>query len=107
MEKYIHYQLCPKCNGDGNLARYNSPPMSTSAFPQCDVCNGNKTLICYPVPASIEKRITDEEKKLLRDVYGVLWTNACYDPDSEQIQKFSKPLSDKMMKLNETLKFKE
>lgn len=40
------YQLCPKCNGDGNLARYNSPSMvSTDAALICDVCNGAKTLI--------------------------------------------------------------
>ena len=39
------WQLCPKCNGDGNLLRYNSPPMmSTNIAPVCDVCNGAKIL---------------------------------------------------------------
>jgi hypothetical protein len=38
------WQLCPKCLGDGNLMRYNSPPMSTSATPICDVCNGAKII---------------------------------------------------------------
>ena len=38
------WQLCPKCNGDGNLARYNSPNLSTSTHPICDVCNGAKIL---------------------------------------------------------------
>lgn len=39
------YQLCPKCLGDGNLLRYNSPAfMSTNVATICDVCNGNKII---------------------------------------------------------------
>ena len=42
----IPYQLCPKCNGDGNLLRYNSPAMmSTTIAPTCDVCDGNKIIL--------------------------------------------------------------
>ena len=32
--------------------------------------------------------------------------NAFYDPDNEIVQKFSKPLAEKMTELNKTLKFK-
>jgi len=43
--QYTPYQLCPKCYGDGNLLRYNSPNMmSTTAAAICDVCNGNKII---------------------------------------------------------------
>ncbi len=39
------YQLCPKCNGDGHLGRYNSPVFSsTNSLPTCDVCNGSKII---------------------------------------------------------------
>ena len=39
------WQLCPKCNGDGNLFRYNSPPiLSTSSDAVCDVCHGKKII---------------------------------------------------------------
>ena len=43
------WQLCPKCNGDGHLGRYN-PPMfaSTTVTPVCDVCNGSK-IIAKPI----------------------------------------------------------
>lgn len=41
------YQLCPKCNGDGNLLRYNSPNVY-SETPICDVCNGAKVLLSQP-----------------------------------------------------------
>ncbi len=47
------YQLCPKCNGDGHLGRYNFPAFaSTNSIPQCDVCNGNKTLIKPVLPVN-------------------------------------------------------
>lgn len=39
------WQLCPKCQGDGNLFRHNSPAlMSTSTDAVCDVCNGKKII---------------------------------------------------------------
>lgn len=37
------YQLCPKCFGDGNLLRYNSPNYY-SETPVCDVCKGEKLI---------------------------------------------------------------
>ena len=48
--KYVPYQLCPKCNGQGQVSK---PPWiagdvyewsnSSSIFP-CDVCNGQKII---------------------------------------------------------------
>lgn len=41
----IPQQLCPKCNGDGHLLRYNSPPMlGTTNQAICDVCKGKKVI---------------------------------------------------------------
>lgn len=40
----VPMQLCPKCHGDGDLHRHNSPPMSTSLNTLCDVCNGAKVI---------------------------------------------------------------
>lgn len=53
MEKisYVPYQLCPKCHGDGDLLRHNSPPLlSTTAVPICDVCEGEKIIPMAIVP---------------------------------------------------------
>jgi len=60
------WQLCPKCNGDGNLSRYNSPNLSTTTHPICDVCMGSK-IIATPSPTGdrdcekLKKRITELE----------------------------------------------
>lgn len=43
MDNSIPYQLCPKCSGDGDLSRYNSPALSYGAV-VCDVCNGDKII---------------------------------------------------------------
>ena len=41
----VPYQICPKCGGDGDLLRYNSPAlMGTNARPICDVCEGKKII---------------------------------------------------------------
>lgn len=42
-KQFGEWQLCPKCNGDGNLGRYNSPNI-VSEIPICDVCNGAKII---------------------------------------------------------------
>lgn len=42
---YVPYQLCPKCNGDGDLWRFNSPSiLGSNSRPICDVCNGAKII---------------------------------------------------------------
>lgn len=48
----------------------------------------------------------DEAAKLLAEVYGVLWTEANYDPINESTRKFAKPLADKMMEANKLLGFR-
>ena len=40
----VGWQLCPKCNGDGNLYRYNSPALICSTSAVCDICNGRKII---------------------------------------------------------------
>jgi len=41
----VPYQICPKCNGDGDLCRHHTPAIvGTVARPICDVCGGNKII---------------------------------------------------------------
>ena len=48
--KHIPYQLCPKCHGDGDLARHNSPSIiSTTVSVTCDVCHGAKIIPMYEI----------------------------------------------------------
>lgn len=50
--------LCPKCLGDGNLSRYNSPAIvSTSCTPVCDVCNGAKVLLSPSSTHPLQEKI--------------------------------------------------
>jgi hypothetical protein len=48
-----------------------------------------------------------EVKKLLREVYGILWAEAYYDPYNEETEKLALRVVEKMARLNELLKFKE
>jgi hypothetical protein len=57
------------------------------------------------VPAT-SKPLKAEEKRLLAEVYGKLWTEAYYDPWNEDTKKFAQPLADMMTKLNDMLRFK-
>ena len=42
------WQLCPKCNGNGDLLRYNSPSIQgTNAKPIFDVCEGEKIISIF------------------------------------------------------------
>lgn len=54
-----------------------------------------------------QKPLDDEARRLLCEVYGALWTEANYDPNNDDTRKFAKPLSDKMMRLNKLLGFKQ
>lgn len=54
-----------------------------------------------------ETIMTEEARKLLADVYGVLWLEAYYDPNNEQSREFALKHVGKMERLNELLKFKE
>lgn len=50
IEKYIPWQCCPKCNGQGTVAKPPHVPgdvaqwSSTSMTHQCDVCHGTKII---------------------------------------------------------------
>lgn len=45
VSRSVPYQLCPKCGGDGDLLRYNSPAlMARNVRPICDVCDGKKII---------------------------------------------------------------
>jgi DnaJ-class molecular chaperone len=57
-----YWQLCPKCGGDGNLLRYNSPPIMSSSV-ICDVCNGKKIINIYTgLPPKLDQTFQFEEK---------------------------------------------
>lgn len=45
------------------------------------------------------------EKAPLRDIYGALWVEVFYDPESEAIRKFCAPLLPKLEAANAVLKF--
>lgn len=47
-----------------------------------------------------------EALTILHDLYQVLWCEAFYDPTNEETQKFARPISVKMTRLNELLRFK-
>lgn len=47
-----------------------------------------------------------EAYKALRDLYGMIWCEACYDPDNEIIEKYARRLLPLIQKANEILGFK-
>jgi hypothetical protein len=57
--------------------------------------------------ASERPPFAEEAATLLREVYGVLWTEAFYDPRNEETRKFAEPLSRKMSEANKLLGFKQ
>lgn len=75
-----HAQLCPKCNGQGTVAKPPHVPgdvnewSSTSAVHVCDVCNGDKLI--YPKLSASPK--LEEMLKLFdnnSDCYADTWTD--------------------------------
>lgn len=74
---YVPYQLCPKCQGDGQVMvqQWNQSPTSITNGPTtCDVCNGAKIIAMHPINiptinyGADSIRLTDEEIKSLLDV---------------------------------------
>ena len=55
-KKYVPWQLCPKCNGEGFL--FNSSTVS-SLTRTCDVCNGAKIIPMYILSENIELKEGD------------------------------------------------
>ena len=50
--------------------------------------------------------LTEKEMRLLDKLYGILWMDAYYDPQSSAIQEYARPLAEILHELNETLHFK-
>ena len=51
--------------------------------------------------------LPEEAKELLNSIYCDLWMDAYVDMMNNKTKEFSKPIADKMTKLNEILKFKK
>ncbi len=69
-----YWQLCPKCNGDGHLGRYNSPAIvGTNDDLICDVCNGKKILATPSLPVLLTDEVpsvgigSEVEDDILKD----------------------------------------
>lgn len=60
----------------------------------------------YEIPP-IRFCLTKRQKELLDKMYGILWMDAYYDPKSEEIREYAKPLADILSELNKDLHFKE
>lgn len=58
--------------------------------------------------ADLEARIQvdDECIEHLNKLYGLIWVEACYDPDSEESSKFAAKCLPHIRALNDKLKFK-
>jgi len=52
------------------------------------------------------RALSDREADLLNNIYGILWMDAYYDAESDEIRKYAKRLVSMMSELNGTLKFK-
>jgi len=74
----MHYQLCPKCNGQGIVSKPSWVPAdvyqwsTTQASFVCDVCGGNKTLLVQDNPEVLNNYLQlDWEPELpLINIYG-------------------------------------
>ena len=67
----MHYQLCPKCNGQGVLSK---PPWGSADIYQwttsqasfvCDVCGGNKTLLVPDSPEVLNNYLQVDEDSFI------------------------------------------
>ncbi len=47
-----------------------------------------------------------DAKKVLSELYGKIWCEACYDPDNADTQKFARKVLPLIEKANEYLRFK-
>ena len=94
-KEYGEWQLCPKCFGDGNLMRYNSPNMSTNACPICDVCNGSKIIPKPIMQASIGQQVMSDfsDKELTK--LGMQQTNAMNTEQENDAVEFANFIGDR------------
>ena len=54
-----------------------------------------------------ETPVQESERRLLAQLYGQIWTEAVYDPDSDQTQKYAQRLLPLIQELNKTMEFKK
>lgn len=47
-----------------------------------------------------------EGKEVLAELYGVIWMDACYDPDKESDREYARKLLPLIKKANDLLQFK-
>ena len=50
--------------------------------------------------------VSDDAMRHLNQLYALIWTEACYDPDTEDTQKYAARLLPHIEALNKELKFK-
>ena len=71
-KQVIPYQLCPKCHGDGNLLRFNSPALlGTMSTAICDVCVGDKIIPMYIEEKQKMKVLTDARDNKTYPTYTI------------------------------------
>jgi hypothetical protein len=51
--------------------------------------------------------IPEECLKAFGEIYGLVWTEACYDPYNEQTRKFAKKVWPHVLLINEALKIRK
>jgi hypothetical protein len=66
-----------------------------------------RNVVIDGVVYTAETELQKEERLLLCELYGALWTEAFYDPYNDSTQRFAEPLSRKMTRLNELMGFKK
>jgi hypothetical protein len=96
-EHGIEYILDIKQNLLGEIDIYSITPIKPE-FPRDRVEN-------HP-SGKTEFVLSHKEKKLLYELYMILWSEGYYDPRDKKTEEFCKPLSDIMTELNKTLHFK-
>jgi hypothetical protein len=50
--------------------------------------------------------VSQTERRLLNELYCILWAEAYYHALNDVTKKFAKPLADRIIELNETMGFK-
>ena len=55
---------------------------------------------------TVEVALDPEAAALLSKLYGLIWTEACYDPSTEGSEKFARECLPLIKRLNEMWRFK-
>ena len=49
----------------------------------------------------------EDGKKVLSELYGLIWVDACYDPDNEEHRRYAQRFLPLIQKANDLLQFKK